>query len=79
MNNFPQDLIAAGCLITAAIFAVVLCVLIIPSPTGGPTVSSTPAPKQRSIRARSWIVLACVGIAAGHLIAYYVLGLEAGC
>ncbi len=79
MNNFPQDLIAAGCLITAAIFAVVLCVLIIPSPTGDPTVSSTPAPKQRCIRARSWIVLACVGIAAGHLIAYYVLGLEAGC
>ncbi|MCK4118447.1 hypothetical protein ACI2UK_13465 [Ralstonia nicotianae] len=79
MNNIHQDLIAAGCLIAAAIFAVGLCVLVIPSPTGDPTVPSTPAPMQRSMRVRSWIVLACVGIAAGHLIAYYVLGLNAGC
>ncbi|WP_247539131.1 hypothetical protein [Ralstonia pseudosolanacearum] len=75
MNSIQaQGLMVATLLIGCAVSAVALCVKVLPSPA-----ESHLAPEQADLKRLNslvlgWVVLACIIIVTGHLIAYYMLG-----
>lgn len=68
-----QGLVVAACLIGCAVFAIALCIKVLPSPA-----ESLPNPEQSDLKRNNrlvlgWVALACVSIVAGHLVVYYML------
>lgn len=75
MNSIQsQGLVVAACLIGCAVFAVMLCVKVLPSPEASLLANESSDLERRNRLVLGWVVLACTSIVAGHLIAYYMLG-----
>lgn len=75
MNSIQsQGLVVAACLIGCAVFAVALCIKVLPSPAESPLTSEQSDLKRNNRLVLGWVVLACVSIVVGHLIVYYMLG-----
>ena len=80
MNSIqPQGLLVAACLIGCTVFAVILCIKVLPSPAEDLSASEQMHVRHRNTLVLVWVVLAGTSIVAGHLIVYYVLGLSIRC
>ncbi|OHV00449.1 hypothetical protein BLA34_12720 [Ralstonia solanacearum] len=74
-----QGLIVAAWLIGCAIFAIALCIKVLPRP-----MESLKASEQSDLGLRNrlvlgWVVLACVAFIGGHVVAYRVMASEPLC
>ncbi|MGD7152611.1 hypothetical protein [Ralstonia pseudosolanacearum] len=75
MNSIQsQGLMVAACLVGCAVFAITLCIKVLPSPAESLLADESSDLKRSNRLVLGWIVLACISIVAGHLIAYHMLG-----
>lgn len=75
MNSIQsQGLVVAACLIGCAVFAIALCIKVLPSPAESLLTSEQFGLKRNNRLVLGWVALACVSIVVGHLIVYYMLG-----
>lgn len=80
MNSLQQQgLIVAACLIGCTVFSVILCIKVLPSPEESLSALEQSGLRQRNGLVLGWVVLAGINLVAGHLIAYYTLGLTPMC
>lgn len=75
----PQGLLVAACLIGCTVFAVILCLKVLPDPADALTTSEAFESRTRNRLVLGWVVLACASLIAGHLIAYCMLGNRPAC
>ncbi|WP_247570110.1 hypothetical protein ACQZ3V_01935 [Ralstonia pseudosolanacearum] len=76
-NTQSQGLLVAACLIGCTVFAVTLCIRVLPDPADWLSASEETEHKSPNRLVLGWVVLACTSIVAGHLIAFHMLGATA--
>lgn len=74
-----EALLVAACLIGCVVFALILCIRVLPRPTDKLTASEEVENRSRNGLVLGWVVLACTCLVAGHLIVYNVLGPTPAC
>ncbi|WP_405124627.1 hypothetical protein [Ralstonia pseudosolanacearum] len=80
MNSFQhQGLIVAAWLIGCTVFSVILCIKVLPSPEASLSALEQSGLRHRNGLVLGWVVLAGINLVAGHLMAYYTLGLTPMC
>ena len=69
-----QGLLVAACLIGCAVFALILCIRILPGRIDKLTAYEEVENRSRNRLVLGWVALACACLIAGHLVAYCMLG-----
>ncbi|MCK4165545.1 hypothetical protein HFK89_24700 [Ralstonia pseudosolanacearum] len=74
-----QGLVVAAWLIGCTIFAITLCIKVLPSPMESLNASEQSDHQRHNHLVLGWVVLACAGLVAGHVVAYRVMASEPVC
>lgn len=77
-NTQYQGLLVAACLIGCTVFAIIICVKVLPGPSERLSAREQAEHRSRNKLVLGWLVLACTSLVAGHLVAYYMLGARPG-
>ncbi|MET3448194.1 hypothetical protein [Ralstonia sp. 1138] len=75
----PQGLLVAACLIGCTVFAVTLCIKVLPDPSEDLSALEQVHVMRDNTFVVVWVVLAGTSIIVGHVIGYYVLGPSIRC